>query len=463
MPNPERPAPGDAPVIAIVGAGFSGTLLAVHLLRRARSPLQVLLIERSGRPGRGLAYASASASHLLNVRVANMSALPEQPAHFHDWLRARAHAAGGQDDGTAFVPRRVYGAYLEGLLAEARAGAIGGVCCTLLAAGVTQLERSAGGWRLRFDDGGSRLADRVVLCIGNLAPAPPCPLPAALPAGTYAADPWDDTALAGLPPTATVMLAGTGLTMVDTVLSLLDRGHRGPLLAVSRRGLLPQPHAAVAAPWPCVTAEESFARLSVLLGRVRSGVREARGDWRAVIDGLRPHTQRLWAQLPPGERRRFLRHLRPHWEVHRHRLAPPVAARLQAALASSRLRVLAARLQHVEPTADGRLRVQGRLRGCDTVLTLEADRLINCTGPLCDFARIDEPLLRDALARGLLRADALGLGLDAGEDGELLDATGRPQPGLYGLGPQVRGGVWELTAVPELRLAAARLGARLVG
>lgn len=461
MPNPVCPA-ADAPTVAIVGAGFSGTLLAVHLLRTARAPLHVLLIERSGRPGRGLAYASASDSHLLNVRVANMSALPEQPGHFRDWLQARGHAAGLPDDGgAAFVPRRVYGAYLEALLAQARAAAAEGVHCTLLAAAVTRLDRAGDGWRLQFDDGDGRAASRVVLCLGNLPPAAPCPLPATLPAGRYVADPWQAAALTAIPPTATVLLAGTGLTMVDTLLSLLDQDHRGPVLALSRRGLLPQTHAPVAAPWPCLRAQESFGRLPVLLARVRAGVQAAGGDWRAVIDGLRPHTQRLWAALPDAERRRFLRHLRPYWEVHRHRLAPPVAARLHAALAGGRLRVLAARLQRIDLTADGRLHVQGRLRGGGTALTLAADVLINCTGPQCDFARIDEPLLRDALACGLLRADALGLGLDAGEDGALLDHDGRPQPGLYGLGPQVRGRVWELTAVPELRLAAAQLGARL--
>lgn len=467
MPNPLCPAPAPAPAppaVAIVGAGFSGTLLAVHLLRMARAPLQVLLIERSGRAGRGLAYASASDSHLLNVRVANMSALPEQPGHFRDWLQACGHAAGlGDDGGAAFVPRRVYGAYLEALLAEARATAAEGVRCTLLAAGVTRLDRAGDGWRLQLDDGDCRSAGRVVLCLGNLPPAAPCPLPALLPAGRYLADPWQAAALAMIPPAATVLLAGTGLTMVDTLLSLLDQGHRGPVLALSRRGLLPQTHAPVAAPWPCLGAQESLGQLSALLARVRNGVRAAGGDWRAVIDGLRPHTQRLWTALPDAERRRFLRHLRPYWEVHRHRLAPPVAARLQAALAGGRLRVLAARLQGIELTAADRLRVQGRLRSGGAMLTLDTDVLINCTGPQCDFARIDEPLLRDALARGLLRADALGLGLDAGEDGELLDHEGRPQPGLYGLGPQVRGRVWELTAVPELRLAAARLGARLAG
>lgn len=465
MTTPASPHPAGAAAVAtvaIVGAGFSGTLLAVHLLRAARTPLHVVLIERSGRPGRGLAYASPNASHLLNVRVANMSALPEQPAHFRDWLRTQGLAAGLPDGGApAFVPRQVYGTYLEALLADAQASAADGVRCTCLGTAVTAIGADGAGWRLQLTDGTTLAAAQAVLCLGNFPPAPPCALPDELPAGCYVADPWDAAALAAVPSAATVLIAGTGLTMVDVLLSLLDRGHRGPVVAVSRRGLLPQAHAAVAAPWPCVPDDAGFGRLRALLAAVRAGVRTAGGDWRAVIDGLRPHTQRLWAALPAAERRRFLRHLRPYWEVHRHRLAPPVAARLHAALAGGQLRVIPARLHGIRASADGRLHARGRWRGGSDTFALDADVLINCTGPQCDYARIADPLLRDALDRGLLRADALGLGLDADEDGGLLDAAGRPQPGLYGLGPLVRGRVWELTAVPELRFAAAGLGVRI--
>lgn len=461
MPPPSVTAP---PTLAIVGAGFSGTLLAVHLLRGARAPLHVVLIERSGRHGRGLAYASPSASHLLNVRVANMSAFPDQPAHLCDWLQARGLATGLPEAGVpAFVPRQVYGEYLEALLAEARAGAADGVHCTLLGTAATALDAHADGWQLQLEDGSTLAAARVVLCTGNVRPSPPCALPDALPAGRYVADPWDHATLAAIPATATVLIAGTGLTMVDVLLSLLDHGHRGPIVAISRRGLLPQAHAAAGAPFSCPDVDAGFERLSALLACVRAGVRAAGGDWRAVIDGLRPHTQALWASLPMSERRRFLRHLRPYWEVHRHRLAPPVAARLHAALADGRLRLHAARLQGIGCGGDGRLHAEARLRGSDATLRFAADVLVNATGPQCDWARLDDALLRDALDRGLLRADALGIGLDADADGALLDVSGWPQPGLYGLGPLVRGRVWELTAVPELRLAAAGLGARLAG
>lgn len=448
------------PSVAIIGAGFSGTLLAVHLLRAAHAPLHLLLVERSGRFGRGLAYATATDSHLLNVRVANMSALPAQPGHFGDWLRAQ-HTDATPAEAPAFVPRSVYGRYLEDLLAAARAGARTDVRCTLLADEAVELLPTATGWRLRLAAGSEHRVARAVLCLGNFPPAAPVALPAGLRLPHYLGDPWDTAALAAIPPDAAVLIVGTGLTMVDVLLSLLDQGHRGPIVALSRRGLPPQRHATVAAPWPVVADGETFVRLRPLLERVRAAVHAAGGDWRAVVDALRPHTQGLWRGLPAAERRRFLRHLRPYWEIHRHRLAPPVADRLHAALGDGRLRLLAARLQAVTVRDDGRLRVDARTRAGGAPLTLHADALINCTGPQCDFARIRQPLLRSLIDRGLVHPDALGLGLDADGDGALLGADGRPQPGLYALGPLVRGQVWELTAVPELRLAAAALGTRL--
>jgi len=44
------------------------------------------------------------------------------------------------------------------------------------------------------------------------------------------------------------------------------------------------------------------------------------------MDGLRPHWDMLWRRLPEHEQRRFLQHVARYWEVHRHRMAPQVAA-----------------------------------------------------------------------------------------------------------------------------------------
>ncbi|PWV65663.1 FAD/NAD(P)-binding protein [Plasticicumulans acidivorans] len=454
------------PVIAIVGAGFSGTLLAVHLLRESRNPLRIVLIERSGRFGRGLAYATANDSHLLNVRAANMSALPEQPAHFRDWLRRREAQdySGTSADDFAFVPRCTYGRYLEELLQESIAGAAPGVRCEQIATQATGVAREHGRWRLMLAGQRPLVADQVVLCLGNFPPALPCTrMPAGLVPPHYIANPWDTVSLAQVPHSASVLIVGTGLTMVDVLLSLLDQGHSGPITALSRRGLYPQRHAAVAQAWPTLGEQEHVHRLRPLLRQVREASQAAAdvGGWRAVIDGLRPHTQRLWRELPETERRRFLRHLRPYWETHRHRLAPEVAERFEAALAAGQLVLRAGRLHAVERLDDGRLRAHFNMRGSGEAGRLDADCLINCTGPQCDFTRIAQPLVRALLADGLVHADALHLGLAVNDFGQLLGTDGQPQNGLYAVGPLARGNAWELTAVPELRLAAAALGRRL--
>src|SRR5262249_35826518 len=154
-------------------------------------------------------------------------------------------------------------------------------------------------------------------------------------------------ALDGIGPRDTVGLIGTGLTMVDVVLDLRSRGHQGAITALSRRGLMPVPHRNVEAYTPFVPADCPPKRISELLAVVRREVRSAaeRGiDWRSVIDALRTQIDTLWRNLPFQERKRFLRHARPYWEVHRHRVAPVVADEIDALLRSGSLSVIAGKI-----------------------------------------------------------------------------------------------------------------------
>lgn len=84
--------------IAVIGAGFSGTLLAVQLLRRAGPADRIYLFGRLGAHRQELAYSTEDSLHLLNVRVSNMSAIPRRAKSFLDWLRvngARHGLSGG--------------------------------------------------------------------------------------------------------------------------------------------------------------------------------------------------------------------------------------------------------------------------------------------------------------------------------------------------------------------------------
>lgn len=444
--------------IAIIGGGASGTLLAANLLRQARGPLRVVLLERGGRVGRGLAYATDNPRHLLNVPAGRMSAFPDDAEHFLRWVRRVEPGTGAGD----FVSRARYGQYLEAVLDEALEAAGPGVHLTLRPAEVTGLTVEEGGVRLRLGTGEQLLARRAVLALGNA-------LPVDLPVrdgGLYASaryrrSPWCEGGLSHIGPDESVLVVGTGLTMVDAVLSLEAQGHRAPILALSRHGMLPQVHRPSGPPVPGPT--EALG-LREAVRRMRAQVRHTRetgGDWRAVVDGLRPVTVALWRGLTHVERRRFLRHLRAFWEVHRHRMAPEVGATIEQLQREGRLRLLAGRVRGFGLEAD-EVTVRYRPRGTSGDAVLRVRHVINCTGSEGALTRGGHPLLSGLLDAGLARVDALGLGLAADEAGALVDAHGQPSAHLFTLGPLRRGELWETTAVPEIRAQAHALAGHLL-
>lgn len=435
--------------VAIIGAGFSGTLQAINLLRHDGP--RATLIERAT-PGEGLAYGAAHPGHLLNVRAAGMSAFPDEPDHFVRWLEARGIA----DAATAFAPRLTYGAYLRALLEATAARA--GDRLTIVPGEVVDLERTGHGVALTLADGAAVAADAAVLAVGNLPPHDPAGLdPAVLAPPRYFGDPWDKRLTAGLGPEDTVLIVGTGLTMVDVALALEASGFSGRIVALSRRGLLPRRHAGGTAEWDRLD-ERPAAAASALVAEVRG--RAAAIGWRQAVDELRPFTQSMWRNAPAEARARFIRHLRPWWDVHRHRLAPAVADRIDAMLARDRLRVVAGKTLAFRPVAGG-VELTWRRRGSDAGETMTVARVINCTGPLGDLARAEEPLLRRLVARGMIRPDAQHLGIDVDSEARTVAADGTGNDDLYALGPMTRGAFWEIVAVPDIRVQTWTLARRL--
>ncbi|WCT72821.1 FAD/NAD(P)-binding protein [Sphingomonas naphthae] len=436
--------------IAIVGGGFSGSLLAINLLRHD-GPRATLIERRSRQLGRGVAYSAAHPSHLLNVRAGNMSALPDDPDHFVRWLAAR-----GEGDRATFVPRTTYGLYLREMLDEAIVRSNGRL--VQIEGEVTALDGAGATQRLTMADDGVIAVDRVVLALGNLPPhTPPGLDPAALPGGVYRADPWASDIAEGLRADDVVVLIDTGLTAVDAALLLDARGFGGMILAVSRRGLAPRRHV------------DGGIALPGLLDKPQGGsgdiIRQVRGraaqhGWRAAVDELRPVTQMLWASAPEDLRARFLRHLRPYWDVHRHRLAPRVADRIDALVAEGRLRFTGGRL--VDAVGDGsHADLRWRPRGEAQAMVTRTARIVNCTGPQGDLLRSDESLIRHLVATGTIRPDPLRLGLDVDAQSHALRADGGRNERLYAIGPMTRGGLWEVVAVPDIRQQAWSLARRL--
>ena len=434
--------------VAIVGAGFSGSLLAINLLRHAGPA--ATLIERRAVFGRGTAYTAPHPSHLLNVRAGNMSALSDRPAHFAEWCTAR-----GVGDGGSFVQRQQYGEYLGELLERSAARA--GERLALVNDEAVSVEVGDDGVRVGLAGGGEARVDALVVAVGNLPPhAPPGLDPAVLSGDVYAPDPWDPAVVAGLTADDTVLLIGTGLTMVDVALSLDAAGFAGRIVALSRRGLLPRPHVPPGPPGD--RNEKPTTVASALLAEVRA--RATRLGWRAAVDELRPFTQGLWLSANDVERARFLRHLRPWWDVHRHRLAPQVAARIDAMIARGQLTIIGGKPSRYVREGNG-VAVTYCPRGADMEQTLRVRRIVNCTGPQGDLARSSEPVLRSLIASGHARADPARLGLDVDAQSRLIGADGAAHPRLFGLGPMTRGAFWEIVAVPDIRTQVWTVARRL--
>lgn len=454
--------------IAIVGGGFSGSLVATHLLKTASQPLTIKLIERSDQIGKGIAYSTDTNCHLLNVSAGNMSAFAHDPGHLLRWLqhnRNELTAFLSQEvNASTFIPRKVYGLYIQSVLAEAEATAPSDVQLERLTDEVVGVQPEGKGAMISLRSGRCCAADRVVLALGNSPSAPPTIQNANSNDESYLRNAWSADALADLDADAPVLLIGTGLTMVDMVLSLGDRQHRGKIYAVSRRGLFPLKHQA-AQPYPSfLTPENSPKSVRGCLRRLRAEVEiaAAKGyDWRAVIDSLRPMIQKIWQQLPTKEQQRFLRHLTPYWDVHRHRIAPRVADVVTQMLDSAQLTIAAGRIREYQALPDG-VAVTVYQRKTQTNNILHVRRVVNCTGVAADYRRSSHPLITDLRSHGLIRPNAIGLGLDTDIHGALYAADGNVSTLLYTLGTPRKGDLWETIAVPELRGQAQELSEALL-
>jgi uncharacterized NAD(P)/FAD-binding protein YdhS len=439
----------DLPIVAVVGGGFSGLMTALHLARSGS--VRVRLIEKTANFAQGAAYSTANPDHLLNVRAANMSAWPDDPAHFARWLAAR-HPG----NAPGFARRGEYGLYLQDLLAQAASRGEGRL--SLVSDAAVGLARDGAGWRLEHASGAVERVDAVVLAVGNPPPTTPAGIdPAIRRDPRYHADPWRFQARTDEDDDKPILLIGSGLTMVDVALSLTRAAPGRRIIALSRRGLLPFAHAPTSPIEPL--SPPAKASPTILLRWLKARA-QAHG-WRETIDALRPWTQGIWRAWNPARRASFLRHARPYWDAHRHRLAPDVATRIEALTESGRLTLLAGRLATLEPSLDG-LRLGWTARGAHERQTLDVAQAINCTGPAGALATDCDPLLGALRDAGLVRPDPQQLGLDVDASGRLIGANGAPHDRLYAVGPITRGAFWEITAVPDIRLQAALAAEALI-
>lgn len=457
--------------VAIVGAGFSGTMVAVHLLKNTDRPLTIKLID-SNDIGKGVAYSTTSNSHLLNVPAAGMSAFPDDSSHLLRWLKFNYHTLKNwlpnEPDPSLFIPRLVYGLYIQSVLQEAEATASSYVKLERIIDEVVGIKPQNRGAIVYLKNQDNFAANKIVLAIGNGATPPPFSLGKFQSDATnislqpsYIRNAWSKDALTGLEADDSVLLIGTGLTMVDMVMSLRDRHHQGKIYAVSRHGLLPLSHQP-SQPYPTFLTKNTAPKtIRELLKSIRYEIKTATKlgyNWHSVIDSLRPVTQQLWQELPTVEKQRFLRHLTRYWDIHRHRFAAEIGEVFDMLIKNHQLIVKAGKICDISEITNG---INVTISRRQHMSIIEVKRLINCTGIQVDYRASKQPLIADLRTQGLICPNPLG-GLYTLPNGAILDAQGQGSSLLYTLGTPRKGDLWETTSVREIRKQAQLLAATIL-
>lgn len=446
--------------ITIIGGGATGTLLAVNLIKNADQPLEINLIEKTERVGRGVAYSAVQDFHLLNVPAAKMGAFPDDIEHFHRWLGAKNYDYAPSD----FVPRRLYGEYLGELLREAVQNKNPNVSFNHIDDEAVDVSVDEKGARVVLSAGETIDSDKIVLAFGNfLPPHPKSENKSFIAAEKYFQNPWRADLIEKIEKTDDVFIIGTGLTFADVVMSLHHNRHEGKIFGFSTRGLLPAVHELGHA-YPSFADElQEPTRITDLLKIVRRHIENAAAsgsNWRAVIDALRPQTQEIWLNLPVAEKRYFMQHLSRYWNVARHRLPPATAQILDEMQTANQLQIGKGRLRNIETAADGKFIITFSDGGVEEQIT--ADSIINCIGSESNFARLASPLVKNLIEKGLIKTDVLRMGIDAVPDGRTIDRSGNVSDRILTVGTALKGILWESTAMPEIRAQTRRLALSLL-
>ncbi|MBC7900898.1 MAG: FAD/NAD(P)-binding protein [Saprospiraceae bacterium] len=447
--------------ITIIGGGASGTLLAVNLLKNAGdAPLAINLVEKRSAVGRGVAYSTTAGVHLLNVPAAKMGAFSNDIGNFYQWLTEKDLPY----DDHAFVPRKIYGNYLRETLEQAIANKPKNIQFNIIDDEAVDMSVDDSQSQVILKSGEILVSDKVVLAFGNsLPPHPNVENMDFTLAPKYFRDQWSPEVYTKIEKSDSVLIIGTGLSMVDLTMHYHAVGHGGKIKALSTRGLLPAVHS-LGHTYPSFYDElKPMTRITDLLKAVRRHIKKAESEgsnWRGVIDSLRPHTPQIWLDLPIAEKRYFMQHLSRYWNVARHRVPMEAAVILDEMQADGRLEVLKGRLQKIEVNPSGKFETVFKTDGTEN--SMETDAIINCIGSQSNFEKLESPLVKSMVARGHIRNDELNLGIAALPNGRIIGKTGAPSNVLLTLGTALKGTLWETTAIPEIRTQAQALALQLL-
>jgi uncharacterized NAD(P)/FAD-binding protein YdhS len=489
-----------APTVAIVGGGALGAALVGVLVERllargwpggAARP-RIVVFEKSGPIGRGLAYARDASPYLLNTSAQTMSVLPGRPAHFFEWLARRGLAP--HDEADHVCPRQLFGDYVEDCFGSSieRARRRGITVSTIKDEVLTFTPLAQGGYRLITHGHAPVDAAVTVLALGNL----PDNQFRSLHGPGFIASPYPGDALrTRVPAGARVAILGTGLSAIDTAIALRAAGHQGPTTMASRGGLLPtvrgplRPHdlrfvteanvlratdegrrplrwatvlgwieQELAAHGGSVDWDRDFparvdprSHLAAELAAAECGPRL----WQSVGEALNPMVEVLWHHLADDDRRLFLDHHRSRFMAHWVPIPLVTARRLLGLLRERSLEVEGALGKVARDPQHGTfvLSLGDRRR--------EVDVVVNATGTPRHLTEMESPLLQSLLHQGTVQAHEAGGVRVAFDTLRVLGHDGRPDPSLFAIGHLTCGTHLFTSTLDQNVLRAERLAAQL--
>lgn len=445
--------------VCIIGGGFSGVSTAMQLLKK-NNKISITVINDNCIPPLGIAYSTSRKEHLLNVPAGKMSVFPDQPMHFSEWLKDNSLFQSNNE--FSFVPRLLYGKYLK----DAFSPFLTDNRLTLKNGKAISMEKRQHGYSVKLENGDIVEADFIILAMGNYFPAAPKLKNNDLfKHRHYFNNPWDDSYLNDLDTNDPMLLIGTGLTMIDCMLSLYSQGHKGKIIAVSPRGYIPMPHVLTDLHYPDFYPEIKNKTLLETFKVVRKHLSLAEKKqipWQSVIDRIRPHAKDIWQNFSLEDKQRFVSHVRHIWGLARHRLPVEVHKKMLALMHSGQLEILGGRLENIIIKDDNFLATMN-LRKQTKQKNILVSRIINCTGPQLNYKELNDPLIVSLFEQNIISSNKLKMGIRALPDGSVIDNQAKVVPGVFAVGSMLRGDLWETTAVPELRVHAEIVASRIIG
>jgi uncharacterized NAD(P)/FAD-binding protein YdhS len=456
--------------IAIVGCGFSGTMTAVHLINNAVEPFELILIGDQDTFNKGVAYTPNSRNQILNVVDSRMSAYPDDPGHFLNWVSTLEEYS-ATDKGllaNSYLPRYLYGKYLEDIWHKAvQAPGATRVKITRKDSLVTDMDYSGQDISLQLKNGEQLVVQYGVIASGNHQPANPAIEDSQVfNSNKYFRNPWTTNVFSHTDKHSPVMILGNGLTMADTVLGLIENGFTSRIYTISSHGFSMLPHKHLGIAYNAVAGElQGNPALSDLVRILTRHIRIARRlgfTAEPVVDGLRPLTQQLWQNLSAAEKQKFMSRLRYLWDTARHRIPMHIHEKLVQLTETGALELNAGKLISITETGNA-VKVRFVNHGSGETREITVSSVINCTGPATDLMKTDDNYLKRALQKGIIVQDALLLGILADPATFCVCSNSfEPHDNLFTIGSLLKGVLWETTAVKELREQAAGLAAQLV-